>query len=134
MTARKSTTPPAKRPTRPVRKNVDVFDRLRKRADAAGSVVTNEDAEPYVIDAFDPPVVVEWPAKLIALDDLDMAYRNDDYTGMLRILLGEDYRRVLEKFDEYPDALLLLSGLALEIIEHFVGSGVNDVPGGSAAS
>lgn len=116
---------------------IGAFEDFRARAHASGRQMGFKDIEPYVLGperGFDPPVVVDYPTDLVALDAYEQAARSQNVLKMLEILLGEDRLRVYAAFDRFPDKLNLLLGMALAIQDHFLGVGSSDVPGGTGAS
>ncbi|MFE2998664.1 hypothetical protein ACFXG4_27135 [Nocardia sp. NPDC059246] len=135
-TARKTVA--AERPASPHREKIVAFEDLRERARASNLYLKSAaDSEPFVLGperGFDPPIEVNWPSSLLAREDFDIASRRTDIFGMLRILLGSDFRRVLEAFDRLSDSEELLVGLTMRIVDHFNGVGASDVPGGTPAS
>lgn len=137
--------------------NQDAFDNLRARAHKAGVRATGSavTVEPYVIaaanleDGNDDDVVFTVPTSLTERVELT---RMISYVNRLQIskqaaeamavipdiLIAysspQTLVRLLHAFDRLDDADELLFGLAINVIEHFAGSGAVDVPGGSNAS
>lgn len=129
---------PAKRaaPRKTVEQKISAFEGLRKRAGTNG--LTIPEYKPLTLGpdmGFDPPLVVTYPDKLSEKIALDVAARRDDTIGFLHSLLGDlGFARVLAAFDGEPDGERLLVGLQLHLLDHFLGRGAGDVPGGSPAS
>lgn len=129
---------PAKKvtPRKAVAEKIDTFEALRRRAGDQGLNIS--EPEPYILGAdrgFDPPLVISYPTKLSDKVALDVAARRADYVSFLHTLLGDTgFARVLAAFDNEPDGERLLIGLQLIVLDHFLGRGAGDVPGGSPAS
>lgn len=124
-TARK---PPAKA------KNASVFDELRERARSAGYTQAKTRG-PFILPLPDrEPLEIPWP-KLSQRLELAEAGSSGNYVTALRVLLGEHFLTVIEAFEQQgDDSELLLAGLQVQMLEHFMGPGALDVPGGSRAS
>jgi hypothetical protein len=122
----------------PREERIEAFEEFRRRAQRSPlSTARLREVEPYVLGpdkGFDPPIAIAMPTGLVELSAFDQAWRASDPFSMLRILLGSEYLRVLRAFDTQPDAMDLLSGLAMAVTDHFLGQGASDVPGGSRAS
>lgn len=114
------------------------FGRFRARASnltVAASPV--DEIEPFVLgedDGFDPPIAVQFPKDLEHQYLLDRALRAQDHFGVLEILMGGELRRVLRVFSAHEDGAQLLVGLVYTIMDHYLGRGGTDVPGGSQPS
>lgn len=132
--------PPTKRtpakasPRKTAVEKIDKFESLRARARASEFEISSG-REPLVLDAFDPPITATYPSSLESRLALDEATREMRLVAILRIFLGGDqFIRAVREFDKLPDSDALLLGLVLKLIDHFVGPGAGDVPGGSPAS
>ncbi len=129
---------PAKKASKPREERIETFEYLRARGRRSSlSPKAAEDIEPYLLGSdkgFDPPIAVGLPEGLVALAALDQAWRSGDAFGILKLLLGSEYHRVLKAFDTQPDSMILLVGLAADITTRFMGKGAADVPGGTPAS
>lgn len=129
--------PPKKRaaPAKTTAEKVQDFEFLRQRAN--GFELFTGQREPYVLGpehGFDPPLVAKFPERLSQQVELDVASRRGDTVAILHILLGDQLLPVVRKFEAFGDAERLLGGLMLRIMDHFLGDGAGDVPGGSPAS
>ncbi|MEU3011055.1 hypothetical protein [Nocardia asteroides] len=123
-------------PRKTTAQKVSAFEGLRRRAGDNSLAVP--EYQPITLGAdmgFDPPLVVTYPELLSDRVALDVASRRDDTIGFLFQLLGErGFARVLLAFDGQPDGERLLVGLQLYLLDHFLGRGAGDVPGGTPAS
>lgn len=112
---------------------IEAFEGLRARARASGLTLISP-SEPFEVPGFDPPVYARWPKSLIVREELYEATRHLSVFAALRIVLGDDYPRVLAAFDALPDGDELLVGAYMRMLDHFQGPGAADVPGGTPAS
>lgn len=135
--------------------HMDQFRAYRQRAQ--GKIQPN----PVTVDAytagpekgFDPPVVAMWPTDdmtreimlIQGMRSIQAAADSSDQLTVLKadvgaildvlqILFGNDFRRILDSFNQFDDKWALLYGLVEDVMEHFFGVGAADVPGGSGAS
>lgn len=135
--AARAKAPAKKAAPSPHRDKIVAFEEFRDRARTSGlRIKGTQGVPPYVLGAdrgFDPPIEIRWPTSLLAREDFDLASRHLDVFGMLRILLGTEYRRVLEAFDTFDDSDELMIGLVMKIVDHFNGVGASDA-GGTPAS
>lgn len=126
----------------PHREAIAAFEELRDRAQRSGYTFAVDAVEPYVLNGgFEPPIQATWPRSLVEREQLDHALRTGNIYNTLRLLFGEtDYARVLTEFDRYAEVhpevsgAELLMGLRMKVVDHFVGPGASDVPGGTPAS
>lgn len=130
---------PAKRtPPKPRTREDKVadFEEFRRRANGMAAVRRLPDPVEIGKDqGFDPPLVARWPEKLADQILLDSAASKGQTDLILLHLLGrEQATRVAAMFAPYPDSDALVIGLVMYLWERFLGPGVNDVPGGTAAS
>ncbi|WP_418345273.1 hypothetical protein [Rhodococcus pyridinivorans] len=132
-TTRKTQTEPAEQAT-----SFDQFSRFRARAQKLTFAFDGaETIEPFVMgedDGFDPPVVVKFPEDLEKQYLLERCLRGNDHFGALEILMGGDLLRVIRAFSKQEDGHRLLVGLVYTIMDHYLGRGGTDVPGGSQPS
>ncbi|WP_072814276.1 hypothetical protein [Rhodococcus zopfii] len=135
-TPRKSTA--RKAAPRAKESSFETFSRFRARAANLSFTFDNSEViEPFVLgpdDGFAPPVVVQFPDDLENQYVLDRCLRNNDFFGALEVLMRGDLRRVLQAFSAAEDGHRLLAGLVYSIMDHFLGRGGADVPGGSQPS
>lgn len=115
------------------------FEQFRDRAATVprGTRRAAQKMEPYVLgpdQGFDPPITVQFPTTLTGRVQVDQLSRRDDIYGLLQVLMGGQFMRVVATFDQFDDGEELLLGLAYKILDHFYGQGAGDVPGGTPAS
>ncbi|MGV9818424.1 hypothetical protein [Nocardia xishanensis] len=127
---------PKKAAPKTVPEKIAAFDELR--AIAGDSKLVAPVTAPYELGpefGFDPPVIARFPADLEGKIALDVASRNGDSIGILRVLLGEvGLLRVVRAFTGEDDGDRLLIGLQMRLTNHFLGRGVTEVGGTPASS
>lgn len=134
---------PARAVTKPAEQeqettNFDAFSAFRARAAklniaAAGAV----EIEPFVLgpdQGFDPPISVGFPKTLEKQYVLERCLRAQDHFGALEVLTGDQMLRIVRTFSAQEDGHLLLVGLVYMVMDHFLGRGGSEVPGGSSPS
>ena len=84
-------------------------------------------------EGFDPPLVITRP-KIKRQEAIYRAERSNDAFAGLRAFVGDDYDRIVGVLDKIDRGDAILGQLVLDLMKHFYGKGVNEVPGGSAAS
>ncbi len=136
-TARKA--PAKKVAPKTVEARVFQFEEFRDRASTVPRATRKPAAEikPYVLgrdQGFDPPITVQFPKDLTGRVRVDQLSRQNDIFGLLQVLMGGQFMRVVQTFDQFDDGEELLIGLAYRILDHFYGQGAGDVPGGTPAS
>lgn len=135
---------PKRTPEQRQRDNVINFNEFRERAKGL-SIPDRRNVEPYVLgpdQGFAEPITAAWPDDLEREIGLINAIRAMDnhvdelaFIDVVRILFGESgFRYILRVFDTQPDKYTLLTGLVLQVLDHFRGQGAGSVPGGTPAS
>lgn len=131
---------PRKAPAKTAEQKIAAFDALRQRAAAAHTnmLTPSHTSEPLTLgkeEGFDPPLVARFPSNLADKVALDVAARGGHVVLALQILLGDlGLMRAVAALSSEADSEALLIGLHFRIMEHFLGPGATDVPGGTPAS
>ncbi|WP_328439107.1 hypothetical protein [Nocardia puris] len=118
---------------------IDAFEAFRARARAV-DLPTPTTPDQLIIGrehGFDPPLTATWPKTAVGRSALDLCTRSMDVNGILWALLGpQQVLRVASRFESHDAAEVdqLMAGLAIYILEHMIGPGAGDVPGGTRAS
>lgn len=129
-----------KAPAKKAEQRIVAFDELRRRATAAhtSTLTPSHTSEPLTLGkeaGFNPPLVARFPSSLADKVALDMAARGGHVVLALQILLGDlGLMRAVAALSGEKDSEALLIGLHFRIMEHFLGAGAVDVPGGTPAS